>query len=98
MYSEIDYRNSKRFDHIATLMLENENTGHFMYAKMSNYSDEGLYFETDFAIRPGTVINIRLDNPPFATALNDYCAVVKWCKELGEEDTNYTFGVGVRYC
>ncbi len=95
----INYRKSKRFYHNSTILLEDEHKGAFAYGKINNMSGDGMFFVTEFAFRPGTRVKFKLDNPPFKSCPNDFCGIVKWCKETGaEEDEGYPYGVGVEFC
>ncbi len=99
MEAAIDYRKCKRFDHNETILLEDENHGTFSYGKIYNMSGDGIYFETDFAFKPGTRIKFRLENPPFRSCPSTYCGIIKWCKEQIDEDrSGYPFGVGLEFC
>ncbi|MGD8344253.1 MAG: PilZ domain-containing protein [Desulfobacterales bacterium] len=99
MEAAIDYRKCKRFYHNSTILLEDEHKGSFAYGKISNMSGNGMFFVTEFAFRPGTRVRFRLDNPPFKACPNEFCGIVKWCKESGDEDGgDYAYGVGVEFC
>jgi hypothetical protein len=99
MEAAVDYRKCKRFYHHSTILIEDENKGSFCYGKINNMSGEGMYFETEFAFKPGTRIKFRLDNPPFKSCPTNYCGIIKWCKDIYDEDElNYPFGVGVEFC
>lgn len=99
MDAAIDYRKCRRFYHNSTILIEDQNKGAFSYGKINNMSGEGMYFETEFAFSPGTRIKVRLDNPPFKSCPDDLSGIVKWCKEIYDEDEpNYPFGVGVEFC
>jgi hypothetical protein len=99
MEAAIDYRKCKRFFHHSTILLEDENRGSFSYGKIHNMSGDGMYFETEFAFKLGTQVRFRLENPPFKSCPSTYCGIVKWCKELNDDDTShYPFGVGVEFC
>ena len=99
MEAAMDYRKCKRFYHNSTILLEDEHKGSFAYGKINNMSGDGMFFVTEFAFRPGTRVRFRLDNPPFKSCPREFCGIVKWCKETGDEDgANYAFGVGVEFC
>ena len=94
-----DYRKSKRFYHHSTILIEDETKGSFSYGKINNMSGDGIYFEAEFAFRPGTRIRIKLDNPPFKSCPENYCGIIKWCKEIYDDDEpNYPYGIGVEFC
>ena len=97
MPSNYDYRKSSRFEHRSTVMLANEHSEYFSYAQMRNFSDGGLYFESDNALKPGTKIRIRFDHLPFQSGPGILKSVVSWCRELPYDDSRYAFGVGVRF-
>lgn len=80
------------------------NSAHYFQGRMANYSQNGLYFESESALRSGTSILIRLlENLDADNALEVRegfrslaLGEVKWCKELISEGSTY-YGVGVRY-
>ena len=95
----IDYRKCKRFHHHSTILLEDEHKGAFAYGKINNMSGDGMFFVTEFAFRPGTRVKFRLDKPPFKSCPDEFCGIIKWCKETGAEDVEgYPYGVGVEFC
>jgi hypothetical protein len=99
MEPAIDNRKCIRFDHNETILLEDEKRGSFSYGKIHNMSGDGMYFETEFAYKPGTRVRFRLENPPYKSCPTIYCGVIKWCKALYDEDApNYPYGVGVEFC
>jgi hypothetical protein len=97
MFLDNEFRKSKRFEHKATVMLEDKSYGYFSYAQMSNFSGGGMSFETDFTLIPGAKITINLDKPLFRAAPMAYDAIVKWCKELSKDDSSYSYGIGAKY-
>lgn len=97
MNTHIDFRKSKRFEHKTTALLEDEFGGYFSYGQIINYSDGGLCFWSDVAFKPGVKIKMSLDNPLFKTAPKSYSGIVKWCKDLADDDSQYYYGVGVKY-
>lgn len=56
MEVSVDYRKCRRFYHHSTILIEDENNGSFSYGKMNNMSGDGMYFETEFAFKPGSRI------------------------------------------
>ncbi len=97
MFSLNEFRKCKRFEHKATVLLKDKNYGYFSYAQMSNFSGDGICFETDLALKPGAKINISLDKPLFRSAPRTYDAIIKWCKELAKNDSPYYYGIGAKY-
>jgi hypothetical protein len=65
---------------------------------MFNYSDFGLYFETDHFLAPGTDIYIGIPNSPYtpdSDIYERYHAVIKWRKPLKE--SSFYYGYGARF-
>ena len=91
------HRKSVRFEHKSIVMLTDEHSKYFSYAQMSNFSGGGLYFKSDIAYKPGTKIQIQLDNPPFRSGPKSLSSVVRWCRELTEYDSDYTYGIGIKF-
>ena len=100
-------RKSRRFKTMATAVIEVPDSGHWVYAEMTDFSSHGLCFETDAAIQPGTVIRIKFDKSlvssrldrSFKSVINNgyksYNSTVKWCKRLDDDQANSSFGLGV---
>ena len=93
----MDFRKSKRYVHTATGLINDSKSGYMIYAKMKNYSHDGMYFETGMAFKPRTTIKIKLDKPLRKLSRQKFAATVKWCNELYDEigSTNM-FGIGVK--
>ncbi len=69
-----------------------------MYARAQNFSETGMYFETEVAIKPGTKIKIKLDKPILNNMKKSYTSTVKWCRGLTDEkSTVYAYSLGVEF-
>jgi PilZ domain len=80
------------------------NTNRYRSAKMLNYSEGGIYFESNFAFQPRTSIYIRIEkkmtdlseckfhNGFRSVALGE----VKWCREISEGESG-KYGIGIKY-
>ena len=97
MVSDTDFRKSLRFEHKSTVMLSDEHSEYFSYAQMFNFSSGGLFFKSDIAYKQDTKIQIQFDNPPFQSGTKILSSVVRWCRELTENGSDYIFGVGVKF-
>ena len=98
--SAIDRRSSARFNHEAPIMHENHNNGIFYLAKMYNYSNDGMYFETILNHYPGEEIFIDFDNLPHTSrtdVLEGFRAQVVWCKKVAGKKNTKKYGVGVKF-
>jgi hypothetical protein len=78
-------------------MLADEHSDYFSYAQMFNISSGGLYFESDVALKRETKIQIQFDNPPFRSGPKTLSSVVRWCRELTDYDSDYNYGIGVKF-
>lgn len=97
MFLDTDNRKSKRFDYQSTIMLEDERGGYFSYGQLSNYSEGGIGFFSDFSFKPGNRIKIVLDNPPFKASPKIYRGTIQWCRESEPDGSRYLYAVGVKY-
>ncbi|MEE9495200.1 MAG: PilZ domain-containing protein [Desulfobacterales bacterium] len=97
MVSTPEHRKSIRYEHKSTVMLSDEHSEYFSYAQMFNFSGGGLYFKSDVFYKQGTKIRIQFDNPPFQYGPKTLSSVVRWSRELPDDDPDYTFGVGVKF-
>ena len=97
MVSDTDFRKRIRFEHKSTIMLADEHSDYFSYAQMFNLSSGGLYFESDIAFKQGTKIQIQFDRPAFQSGLRTLRSVVRWCRELTDFDSDYYYGIGIKF-
>jgi len=98
MNSNPEKRDNTRFDYQAPIVLEDAKFGILQGARMFNYSDFGLYFETDHFLAPGTDIYIGIPNSPYTPdpdVYERYHAEIKWRKPLKE--SSFYYGYGARY-
>ena len=72
-------------------------SGAWSYAQTKDFSNDGMLLESEVAFRPGTRINITFDNPPFKSTLKIYKSTVRWCKELVDEESALTYGIGIKF-
>ena len=98
MNSNPEKRDNTRFDYQAPIVLEDAKFGILQGARMFNYSDFGLYFETDHFLAPGTDIYIGIPNSPYTPnrdVYERYHALIKWRKPLKE--SSFYYGYGIRF-
>jgi len=63
---------------------------------MFNYSDDGLYLESDHRLEPGTIFRIGIFNSPFSSEPGrhaSYRGIIKWRRPL--KGSFYFYGYGV---
>ena len=98
MNSNPEKRDNTRFDYQAPIVLEDAKFGILQGARMFNYSDFGLYFETDHFLAPVTDIYIGIPNSPYTPdpdVYERYHTIIKWRKPLKE--SSFYYGYGIRF-
>ncbi len=96
--SNQDRRNNGRIYLSASAVIESLDSVPADGAMVINYSDGGLYFESDALITPGAVIYLGLCESPYNPSSTTYeCHRVKirWCKDPYRSD--YKFGYGAQH-
>jgi hypothetical protein len=106
MKTYVERRASKRCSHEAPVTCAYFNSDRFYRAKTRNHSREGIYFESNFPLKPGSDIFIRVENyTPNAFVPMVCCcggirrvalAEVKWCIEMPGSSQGY-YRVGLKY-
>jgi hypothetical protein len=90
-------RDNVRMDHSSSLQVQDIGSGKIHKARMFNYSDEGIYFESDSVLNPGMQIYIGIQNSPYASlpdVLEYHRAKIMWRKKL--KDSFFRYGYGVK--
>ena len=96
MDTGFEHRKSSRLNNKVTVMIENRDDGNLYYATMYNFSGDGMYCGCDFALKKGTAVVIKLDNPPFKSAPKIFLGEIRRCKELGGADKSHVYGLGIK--
>mgnify|MGYP000271244075 FL=1 len=89
-------RSRTRFERRAPVRLEGFAIEAAPEARMGNYSEKGIYFESDFYLVPGSRVLIGLPASPLAGSeqvYECYRAVIRWRRFL--EDSAFDYGYGV---
>ena len=97
MDSVKESRNDKRFGHEATILIEDIPQGTYYHGKMVNYSEKGMSFESQVGHEPGAPIIFSIEDSPYSECPGVYHGQIKWCRQLPETASLYSFGVGVEY-
>jgi len=103
-----EFRKYKRHTIKGLAVVELPSSGHWVYAELKNYSSQGLCFETDAAMKPGSKINIKFDKALVSSRLNKshissdlnglktYSSQIRWCKKLDDDQSISSFACGVK--
>lgn len=89
-------RSRTRFEHRGPVRLEGFALEASPEARMGNFSEKGIYFESDFYLVPGSRVLIGLPASPLAEGeqiYECYRAVIRWRRFL--EDSVFDYGYGV---
>ncbi|MBW2412695.1 MAG: PilZ domain-containing protein [Deltaproteobacteria bacterium] len=97
MQSGTDFRKDKRFEFQDTVILENQDSGQWIYARAVNISGVGLFIESETSFKPGTKLTVQFNHSPFKSMHNTFPTIVRWCKELPYDSTASYFGIGVEF-
>ena len=102
-----NYRKGRRFKTKVIAVIEVPVSGHWVYAEMTDFSSHGLCFETEAAIKPGTMIRVKFDKSLVSSRLDKsiqalftngyktYSSRVMWCKQLDDDQSVSSFSIGV---
>ena len=99
MVENSERRKNVRIDHISPLKVEDRNSGEIFKARMFNYSDNGIYFESDSVLEPGDQIYIGIQDSPYASSSGVFeyrRSEIRWRKKL--KDSYFEYGYGVKLC
>ena len=102
----IEKRACRRCDYKGPVTCAFFNSDRFYHGRTMNHSDDGIYFESNFPVKPGASIYIRVENYSQAGLHAGACrcegirtigiAEVKWCRELPSVADSY-YGIGLKY-
>ena len=92
-----EQRASKRFNHETPLVIENCDLGTYLYGRMYNYSQGGIYFESDTPFQTGTRVRFDIEESKIGLNASQYFADVKWCAEISAAVVLYDYGIGVEF-
>ncbi len=100
MKGKTENRSNQRFTYQSTIKHANYDTGFLFPAKMKDHCRDGMNFESEQKLAPGSEIFIRTDNTlPAPTEFEPniaYRAKVVWCRQL-TSDAPRRYSVGVQY-
>ena len=97
MDQQFDKRRHERANYKAPVTIESLQSGINEGARMVNFSNNGLYFETDELFQLGMEVFIGIENSPYRwpAAYECYLAKITWGKRL--KNNPLAYGYGVKY-
>ena len=96
----LERRDKARLPYVCPISVKDLRTGESCSARMFDYSDTGIYFESDALLDSGAEVYIGLHHSPFEDRPSDYTcyhATIMWRKEL-KEDAHFFYGYGTEVC
>jgi len=96
MNANAENREKTRFPHESKVTLESNQIGFQRDARMYNFSDFGIYFESDYRLQPESEVYVGISDSPFASEPDQYeryRGIIKWRKTLKRSSYYYGYGV-----
>ena len=96
MKSNTENRNKTRFTHESKITLENTDIELRCKGRMYNFSEAGIYIESDSKLEPEVEILVGISDSPFASEPGTHeqlRGTVKWRKELTQASFYYGYGI-----
>jgi hypothetical protein len=91
-----ELRGGRRYERPAIVMIEKARSGILGYAELHNFSAGGMMLRSEFSIKPGEIIRIKMDKPLHASASTTMTGRVIWCHNMeADEDASAPFGIGL---
>ena len=91
----IERRAGARIEFKSPLKIKNLKSGTFSNARMVNYCDNGLYFESNSTLSEGAEIILGIENSPYSNGsdvIDVYRAKILWRKRIQSNFYKYGFG------
>jgi hypothetical protein len=91
-----ELRRGRRYERPAVVLIEKPPSGVLGYAEMQNFSAGGMMLLSEFFVRPGEIVRVKMDKPLHATVSTTMTGRVIWCHNLeAEEEPSSPFGIGL---
>ena len=91
-------RDKTRFPYVCPISVKDLRSDKSYSARQFNFSETGIYFESDALLESGTKVYIGLRHSPFEDQASDYICyrmTIMWRKEL-TEDSHFNYGYGTK--
>jgi len=104
MDNTFEKRSLQRCNYKAPVTCAFFNSDRFYRAKTTNHSRDGIFFLSNFPLKPGSYIYVRVEKDTPAASAQKFCgcgairflglAEVKWCQEnINDSGSLYTAGL-----
>ena len=96
MSGYIERRGGARIEFKSPLKIKNLKGGTFSHARMVNYCDNGLYFESNSSLTEGAEIILGIENSPYSNGsdvIDVYRAKILWRQPIQSNFYKYGYGV-----
>ncbi len=90
-------RRKRRFRCQTPVLVTHRQGKKWFNGAMFNFSRKGMYIETECNCRPGEVISIVVEEPPYGNGPCLHKARIRWVRELSDAVVFYRYGCGVGY-
>jgi len=103
MFKFSEKRGDIRTRYKVPVIVEDSEDGFVYRGRMINYSDQGMYLETDVVLDLGAEIYIGMEDSPYnasssKASANDsqfFLAEIKWQRQLNDNFFNFGYGVNI---
>ena len=96
MVDNFERREAIRIEHTSPLQIKDLRSGVIYEARMFDYSDGGIYFESDGVFEKGTPLYIGIHNSPYSPTsrvFEYFKGEVMWRKDLKSSLSKYGYGI-----
>jgi hypothetical protein len=91
-----ELRKGRRYERPAVVMIEKARSGIMGYAELHNFSAGGLMLRSEFSLKPGDIITVKLDRPLHSSTSTTMTGKVVWCRNMeAEDEASSPFGIGL---
>ena len=91
-----ELRHGRRYERPTVVMIERARAGILGYAELHNFSAGGMMLRSEFSLKPGEIITVKLDRPLHSSTSTTMTARVVWCRNMELEDEEASpFGIGL---
>lgn len=91
-----ELRKVRRYERPTVVMIEKARAGILGYAELHNFSAAGMMLRSEFSLKPGEIITVKLDRPLHSSTSTSMTGRVIWCRNMeAEDEASSPFGIGL---